>query len=136
MISRRGLMRPRISDYRFAHYSISTKRGAYWIASFTSHQECSSRLNQLQVAVCSDLALKNSARIETNDAKRFSDAGTITHQTTGRRKLAKSIDRRHFLTCCQFNKLVAPADEERFGADHERTCTLYWISSRNPANGG
>jgi hypothetical protein len=70
------------------------------------------------------LALENPTRIEADDAKRCSKIGAITHQPASRRKLATIIDRRHFLTCCQFNEFGEPTREKRFSADHERTCTL------------
>jgi len=34
------------------------------------------------------------------------------------------VDRRHFLTCRQFNELVAPVEKERIRADNERPRAL------------
>ena len=55
---------------------------------------------------------------------RFSDAGAMTHQSTGHRILVERIDRRHFMPCGQLDNLSAPGEEEVIAADHERPFTL------------
>src|SRR5215831_16304267 len=48
------------------------------------------------------------------------DAGPIADQAAGRSKLTPLIDRRHGTTRRQRHELLAPAEEERVGANEER----------------
>src|SRR5258707_4578569 len=53
-------------------------------------------------------------------AIRVGDTGTVTHQTAGGGELARKIDRRHCVACCQRHELFALVGEERIGGDKER----------------
>jgi hypothetical protein len=69
-------------------------------------------------------SFKDFACIEAGEAKRFGDAGAITHQATRRHILPEGIDRRHFMPCGKFYNPGASGEEEGVAADHECTRTL------------
>ena len=49
---------------------------------------------------------------------------SIAHEFTGFDKLTKFIKRRDCMSCCERDKVLTPAGEERIGADEQRIGTL------------
>jgi len=68
-------------------------------------------------------APKNPANVDARYAIPICNADAIAHQTTGRGKLTNVINGRHRVTCRQLGNLIAPAEKECVGADHECTNT-------------
>src|SRR5262249_41438077 len=59
--------------------------------------------------------------VDANLAISVSRAGPVAHQPAGRRELAKMISGRDCVADGQRSNLIAPAGEERVGADNKRS---------------
>ena len=70
------------------------------------------------------LALENAAGIDAGLAVRFGKAGSVAHQAAGHGELAPKVDRGHRVAGRQRDDLIAPAVEERIGANDERAGPL------------
>src|SRR5215469_17289315 len=62
-------------------------------------------------------ALEDLSGVSADQAIHSREASSIADQAADRDELAPLIDRRNGMTRCQRHELVAPAEEERVGAD-------------------